>query len=114
MTVLGKASATAVTARAVSTTRCPSSTFTSSSSSLGIQKSTFTSSSGSDTNSTTSVVWSQPNQTTLIYQRMEMKCPQVMTEYAKCVINKQNEGALIRGACDEKFIAVMDCFKSVR
>ena len=45
---------------------------------------------------------------------MEMKCPQVMTEYAKCVINKQNEGALIKGACDEKFIAVMDCFKSVR
>ena len=113
MTVLGKASATAMTARAVSTTRCPT-TFTSSSSSLGIQKSTFTSSSDSDTNSPTSVVWSQPNQTTLIYQRMEMKCPQVMTEYAKCVINKQNEGALIRGACDEKFIAVMDCFKSVR
>ena len=111
MTVLSKASATAVTARAVST-RCPP-TFTSSSS-LGIQKSTFTSSSGSDTNSPTSVVWSQPNQTTLIYQRMEMKCPQVMTEYAKCVINKQNEGALIRGACEEKFIAVMDCFKSVR
>ena len=117
MTVLGKASSVtaAVTARAVSTTTrcCPPSTFTSSSSPGISQKSPFSSESDTDFHNNSSV-WAQPNQTTVIYQKMEMKCPEIMTDYAKCVINKQNEGALIQGACEKEFIAVMDCFKSVR
>ncbi len=58
-------------------------------------------------------VW-PPNQTTVIFQRMQIKCPDVIRAYARCVINKQNSGALINGACDEQFRAVMDCFRSVR
>lgn len=58
-------------------------------------------------------VW-QPNQTTVTFQRMEKKCPDVMKSYAKCVIDKQNSGALIQGACEEQFQAVMDCFRTVR
>ena len=58
-------------------------------------------------------IW-QPNQITTIYQTMEKQCPDVLKEYAQCVINKQNEGALVQGACEEKFMNVMDCFKSVR
>eukprot|EP00571_Detonula_confervacea_P015407 CAMPEP_0172305762 /NCGR_PEP_ID=MMETSP1058-20130122/6999_1 /TAXON_ID=83371 /ORGANISM="Detonula confervacea, Strain CCMP 353" /LENGTH=111 /DNA_ID=CAMNT_0013017467 /DNA_START=29 /DNA_END=364 /DNA_ORIENTATION=- len=58
-------------------------------------------------------VW-QPNQTTVIFQRMEDKCPDIMKAYASCVVDKQNSGALVQGACEEKFRAVMDCFRSVR
>ena len=58
-------------------------------------------------------IW-KPNQITTIYQAMEIKCPDVLKEYAQCVINKQNEGVLVQGACEEKFMNVMDCFKSVR
>jgi len=58
-------------------------------------------------------IW-KPNQLTTIYQAMELKCPNVLKEYAQCVINKQNDGALIQGACEDKFKMVMDCFKSVR
>ena len=58
-------------------------------------------------------VW-PPNQTTVIFQRMQVKCPDVIKAYARCVIDKQNNGALIRGACDEQFRAVIDCFRSVR
>ena len=58
-------------------------------------------------------IW-KPNQITTIYQAMELKCPDVLKEYAQCVINKQNEGALVQGACEEQFMEVMDCFKSVR
>mmetsp|Transcript_4569 Transcript_4569/g.10027 ORF Transcript_4569/g.10027 Transcript_4569/m.10027 type:complete len:127 (+) Transcript_4569:167-547(+) len=58
-------------------------------------------------------VW-QPNQTTVILQRMEETCPDVMKTYARCVIDKQNGGALVQGACDESFQAVMNCFRSVR
>ncbi len=56
----------------------------------------------------------QPNQTTVIFQRMEKTCPDVMKAYAKCVIEKQNSGALVQGACDEQFQRVMNCFRSVR
>eukprot|EP00970_Alexandrium_tamarense_P014833 scaffold4425_cov194-Alexandrium_tamarense.AAC.4 len=52
-------------------------------------------------------VW-QPNQTTTIIRRMEQTCPDVMKEYAQCVIEKQNEGALVKGACEESFGRVMD------
>ena len=45
---------------------------------------------------------------------MELKCPNVIKEYATCVIKKQNDGVLVQGACDEQFRMVMDCFKSVR
>ena len=58
-------------------------------------------------------IW-KPNQLTTIYQAMEIKCPNLLKEYATCVINKQNEGALVQGACEEQFRMVMDCFKSVR
>ena len=58
-------------------------------------------------------IWS-PNQLTTIYQKMELKCPNVIKEYATCVIKKQNDGVLVQGACDEQFRMVMDCFKSVR
>ena len=56
----------------------------------------------------------QPNQTTQIFQRMEQHCPEVLKTYAQCVIEKQNNGVLVRGACDESFDRVMDCFRSVR
>lgn len=56
----------------------------------------------------------QPNQTTVIFQRMEKNCPDVLKAYAKCVIEKQNSGALVQGACDEQFQVVMNCFRSVR
>ena len=58
-------------------------------------------------------VW-PPNQTTAIFSRMETKCPDVMQAYARCVIDKQNGGALVQGACEEQFRAVMACFRSVR
>ena len=58
-------------------------------------------------------VW-PPNQTTVIFQRMQVTCPDVIKAYSSCVVNKQNSGALIQGACDEQFRAVMDCFRSVR
>lgn len=58
-------------------------------------------------------IW-QPNQTTRIFQQMESICPDAMKAYAQCVIEKQNEGALTKGACDESFKKVMDCFRSVR
>ena len=56
----------------------------------------------------------QPNQTTLIFQRMEQQCPQELKAYAQCVIEKQNNGALVKGACEESFGRVMDCFRRVR
>jgi hypothetical protein len=34
--------------------------------------------------------------------------------YVQCVIKKQNGGALIKRACEERFLKVMDCFKNVR
>jgi hypothetical protein len=58
-------------------------------------------------------VW-QPNQTTQIFQRMEETCPGELKAYAQCVIEKQNSGALVKGACEESFLKVMDCFRSVR
>mmetsp|Transcript_42906 Transcript_42906/g.73189 ORF Transcript_42906/g.73189 Transcript_42906/m.73189 type:complete len:141 (+) Transcript_42906:237-659(+) len=58
-------------------------------------------------------IW-QPNQTTVLFQRMEQSCPDVMQAYAKCVIHKQNSGALVKDACGKEFQAVMDCFRSVR
>jgi len=58
-------------------------------------------------------IW-KPNQLTTIYQAMELKCPNLLKEYATCVINKQNDGVLVQGACEDKFKMVMDCFKSVR
>ena len=58
-------------------------------------------------------VW-QPNQTTTIIRRMEQTCPDVMREYAQCVIEKQNEGALVKGACEESFGRVMECFRGCR
>jgi len=45
---------------------------------------------------------------------MELKCPNLLKEYAQCVINKQNDGVLVQDACVEQFRMVMDCFKSVR
>ena len=45
---------------------------------------------------------------------MESICPDAMKAYAQCVIEKQNEGALTKGACDESFKKVMDCFRNVR
>ena len=84
------------------------------------QRSTFTSDSRDDGDDNEVApddhhfgVW-PPNQTTVIFQRMQGKCTDVIKEYARCVINKQNSGALIQGACDEQFRAVMDCFRSVR
>lgn len=59
------------------------------------------------------IIW-KPNQTTTIFQRMESECPDVMTAYAQCVIEKQNTGALTQDACATQFHAVMDCFRSVR
>jgi hypothetical protein len=56
----------------------------------------------------------QPNQTTKIFTRMEQQCPEVLKEYAQCVIEKQNNGVLVKGACDESFKRVMDCFRRVR
>lgn len=58
-------------------------------------------------------VW-QPNQTTQIYQRMEQTCPAELKAYAQCVIQKQNDGALVKGSCEESFLKVMDCFRAVR
>mmetsp|Transcript_37656 Transcript_37656/g.80408 ORF Transcript_37656/g.80408 Transcript_37656/m.80408 type:complete len:112 (+) Transcript_37656:14-349(+) len=56
----------------------------------------------------------QPNQTTTLFRRMERTCPDVLKAYARCVVHKQNSGALFQGACEEQFRAVMDCFRSVR
>ena len=56
----------------------------------------------------------QPNQATVIFQRMEETCPDALKSYARCVIEKQNSGALVQGACEEPFQAVMNCFRSVR
>ena len=58
-------------------------------------------------------VW-QPNQTTQIYQRMEQTCPDELKAYAQCVIQKQNNGALVKGSCEESFLKVMDCFRALR
>ncbi|KAL7529617.1 hypothetical protein ACHAWF_003051 [Thalassiosira exigua] len=58
-------------------------------------------------------VW-PPNQTTVIFQQMEKECPDALKAYARCVIEKQNGGVLVQGACKEKFQAVMNCFRSVR
>ena len=77
------------------------------------QKSSFSSATTSDDDDHHFGVW-QPNQTTVIFQRMEETCPDVLTAYAQCVTEKQNGGALIEGACEENFQAVMNCFKSVR
>lgn len=56
----------------------------------------------------------KPNQITTIFREMEISCPDVMRAYAQCVVEKQNSGALIQGACDVQFTAVMDCFRSAR
>lgn len=56
----------------------------------------------------------QPNQTTKIFTRMEQQCPEVLKEYAQCVIEKQNNGVLVKGACEDSFERVMDCFRRVR
>lgn len=58
-------------------------------------------------------VW-QPNQITMIFQRMEATCPDALNAYARCIIEKQNNGALVEGACEESFKRVMECFKIVR
>jgi hypothetical protein len=58
-------------------------------------------------------VW-QPNQITTIFQRMEATCPDALNAYARCIIEKQNNGALVQGACEESFERVMECFKNVR
>ena len=58
-------------------------------------------------------IW-RPNQSTVAFQRMEQECPDVLSSYARCVIDRQNTGALTQGACEEEFQAVMSCFRSVR
>ncbi|KAL3799789.1 hypothetical protein HJC23_010439 [Cyclotella cryptica] len=56
----------------------------------------------------------QPNQLTMIFQRMEATCPDDLKAYARCVVEKQNKGALVQGACEESFQRVMDCYRTVR
>merc|ERR1719291_366038 len=58
-------------------------------------------------------VW-RPNRTTVAFERMERTCPSELEAYARCVIDKQNAGALTLGACEEQFREVMNCFRSVR
>ena len=58
-------------------------------------------------------VW-PPNKMTVVYQRMQVECPDIIKAYARCVIDKQNSGALIQNACDDEFRRVRDCFRSVR
>ena len=55
-----------------------------------------------------------PNKITVVYQRMQVQCPDVIKAYARCVIDKQNSGALIQNACEDEFRKVRDCFRSVR
>jgi hypothetical protein len=55
-----------------------------------------------------------PNKITVVYQRMQVQCPDVIKAYARCVIDKQNSGALIQNACEDEFHKVRDCFRSVR
>mmetsp|Transcript_25077 Transcript_25077/g.47968 ORF Transcript_25077/g.47968 Transcript_25077/m.47968 type:complete len:131 (-) Transcript_25077:400-792(-) len=98
--------------RANNTTQEKSSSFSSDSNSND-GTTTATTNTGSGDGDDHFGVW-QPNQTTVIFQRMEETCPDVMKTYARCVIDKQNGGALVQGACDESFQAVMNCFRSVR
>ena len=58
-------------------------------------------------------VW-PPNKMTVVYQRMQVECPDIIKAYARCVIDKQNSGALIQNACEDEFRRVRDCFRSVR
>lgn len=58
-------------------------------------------------------IW-PPNKMTIVYQRMQVECPDVIKAYARCVIDKQNSGALIQNACEDEFRRVRDCFRSVR
>ena len=55
-----------------------------------------------------------PNKITVVYQRMQVQCPDIIKAYARCVIDKQNSGALIQNACEDEFRKVRDCFRSVR
>ncbi|KAL9185540.1 hypothetical protein ACHAXT_003317 [Thalassiosira profunda] len=105
MTPLAKAAAAAVRARAGPT--LPTGSVAS-----FAQTASLSTSEGSDDDDHYGV-W-PPNQTTVIFQRMEETCPDVLTAYAQCVTNKQNGGALTQGACEEEFRAVMGCFRSVR
>lgn len=58
-------------------------------------------------------IW-RPNQSTVAFQRMEQECPDALSSYARCVIDRQNSGALTQGACEDEHRAVMSCFRSVR
>ena len=124
MSSLGKAAGSAAV-RGIE--RCSAATFSPTritsvmASNAAAQRSPFTSNSRDDGDDDNEVapddhhfgVW-PPNQTTVIFQRMQVTCPDVIKAYSSCVVNKQNSGALIQGACDEQFRAVMDCFRSVR
>jgi hypothetical protein len=87
------------------------------------QRSHFTSDSNDDSSEDASTalddndhyfgVW-PPNKMTVVYQRMQVKCPDIIKAYARCVIDKQNSGALIQNACEDEFRKVRDCFRSVR
>lgn len=84
------------------------------------QRSHFTSDSNDDSCEDASAldddhfgVW-PPNKMTVVYQRMQVECPDIIKAYARCVIDKQNSGALIQNACEDEFRRVRDCFRSVR
>ena len=79
---------------------------------IAAKKSSF-SNDANDANVGGGNIWA-PNQTTVVFQRMEETCPEVITAYARCVIEKQNNGVLVRGACEEQFQAVMRCFRASR
>lgn len=56
----------------------------------------------------------KPNRFTRVFQDMKSSCPSQITSYAQCVLKEETSGGALKGACEEEFGHVKECFRQVR
>ena len=69
---------------------------------------------GMATTTKTTAVERPPNRFTTYVTRMKETCPDVMKQYATCVLDEQEAGTTLHRACETEFRAVKECFRLVR
>jgi hypothetical protein len=66
------------------------------------------------TSSSMGIRQQKPNRFTRVFQEMKSSCPSQITTYAQCVLKEETSGGELRGACEQEFAHVKDCFRQVR
>eukprot|EP00567_Pseudictyota_dubia_P009506 CAMPEP_0197445634 /NCGR_PEP_ID=MMETSP1175-20131217/10802_1 /TAXON_ID=1003142 /ORGANISM="Triceratium dubium, Strain CCMP147" /LENGTH=76 /DNA_ID=CAMNT_0042976625 /DNA_START=37 /DNA_END=267 /DNA_ORIENTATION=- len=56
----------------------------------------------------------KPNQMTVAFNEMKLRCPDEMRRYAECVLANHKSGILEKGSCSAEFALVKDCFRASR